>query len=334
MMRVSIICPVFNTRPEELRDAVASALGQTIAGVHEIILVDDGSTSSQTLATLESLKREDPRVIVVRSLKNAGPAMARNLGLSRACGDWIGFLDADDLWPASKLAQASLLLAQRPDCQWIVGDFANLGVAGIDSVKPGASCFSLDGTTGLSQCSPALTRSIILDGLHLGTCLFQRVLIGQCRFDPKVEFGEDLLFLAKMSLLACAHRAPGLSYLCRRQHESMMYSFSRLTVRYASGARAGMRDRALRTFRREYRWALYDIYKDLAVNNLLNHRPLMGLRFAFCALRLDPREVKEMAQFLALLFARDRVDVAMRSRRYSKREQVLFKLDGTLDQFG
>ncbi|MBI0537968.1 glycosyltransferase family 2 protein [Roseomonas sp. KE2513] len=323
-MRVSAVCPVFNTRPEELRAAVESALRQEGAEVHEVILADDASTAPGTLAVLDALAREDGRVIVLRAAVNAGPAAARNLALDRATGDWIGFLDADDLWPADKLARAAALQAERPVTRWVIGDFANFRGDHQDPVKPAVPCFEAGEAAGPPSSSPALTRCIILDGLHLGTCLIERSLIGERRFDPAVQFGEDLLFLAKLSLLAGADRAPGLSYLCRREHESMMYSPARLTDRFATGPRAGYRDRELRPFRREYRWALYDIYKDLAVNNLLNGRRGSALGFALRALLLDPRELGDLGRFLALL-PRGRHDDALAkgARRYSKREQVV-----------
>lgn len=333
-MRVSVICPVFNTRPEELRAAADSVLGQQGGGVNELILVDDCSTAPGTLAMLDAFGREKGRIVVLRSASNAGPAAARNRGLDQASGDWVGFLDADDLWPADKVALASLALAQCPDSQWIIGDFANLGRDGPGDARPSAPCFDPSKPPGERQSSPALTRCIILDGLHLGACLIRRTRLQAHRFDPAVLYGEDLLFLAKLSLSTPANRAPGLSYLCRRQHESMMYSVSRLSPRFASGLRAGRQDRLLRGFRREYRWALYDVYKDLAVNNLANRRPWVGLQFAIRALCLDPREIRAMARFLALMPNRDRADVALRAKRYTKREVVLFNLDGTLDRVG
>ena len=245
---VSVVSPVFDTRPDELRAAVEPALGQEGASVYELILADDASTASETLAMLDALGPEDGRVVVAR-------AAAWNLALDCATGDWFG---------------------------------------------------------------------IILDGLHLGTCLIERSLIGERRFDPGVQFGEDLLFLAKLSVLAGADRAPGLSYLCRREHESMMYSPARLTDRFATGALAGYRDQELRPFRREYRRALYDIYKDLAVNNLLNGRRGRALRFVLRALLLDPREVGELGRFLTLLPRGPRDEALARGAgRYSKREQVV-----------
>lgn len=322
-MRVSVICPVFDTRPDELRAAVRSALDQDGQDVHEIILVDDASTNSGTLDALAELAAGYNHVSLLRLDRNGGPAVARNAGLSRASGEWIAFLDADDLWPPDKLTCASALLARKPEADWIIGDFTNLRNDGVETTKLAVPCFEEDDRSGEPCDSKALTRSIILDGLHLGTCLIRRKRVGSLRFRNDVTYGEDLLFLAKLSVVARAHHAPGLSYICRRQHESMMYSPARLTARYASGPRAGMRDRDLRLFRRFYRWHLYDVYKDLAANNVLNRRRVAGLRFALSALWLDPQELRDFARFLHLVFARERCDLGARARLYSKREQYL-----------
>ncbi len=322
-MRVSIVCPVYNTRPEQLKAAVSSALAQTSGDVVEVVLVDDASTNPETVAALAGLDNPGGRITVLRSPHNAGPAAARNIGLSHASGTWIGFLDADDLWPSDKLANAMTLLASRPGTRWIIGDFAHFKGCVQGPTQPGATCFALGDDPGPARLAPALTRSIILDGLHLGTCLIRRDVIPHRPFDPAVTYGEDLLFLAKLSTTVQADRAPNLSYLCRRGGESMMYSAGRLTSRFASGPRAGLRDKQLRAFGREYRWALYDVYKDLAVNNLLNGRPAAAVRFALQALTLDPREIRSFVRFLTFLPLRHTAELARRARSYSRREQVV-----------
>jgi glycosyltransferase involved in cell wall biosynthesis len=319
IVQVSVICPVFNSRPDELRDAVASALGQRGGGIFEIILIDDASSSRETIGELNAITSAHASVKLIRSPKGLGPGQARNLGLSQASGEWISFLDADDLWPSTKLEQARALLRERPSARWIIGDFAHFREKGPDPVSTGASCFSLAETSPLA-CTPTLTRSIILDGVHLGTCLIHRTIVERERFEPGARFGEDLLFLARLSLKTCANRAAGLSYLCRRQHESLMYSESRLTSAYASGLRFGIRDKSLRGFRREYRWALYDLYKELAANNVLNGRRMRGLKFALLAYALDPRELFDIARFARLLVSHP-TKLKEAARVYSRREQ-------------
>ena len=107
-----MILPVYQGEPLVLR-AVASVLGQS-HGSLELIVVDDGSTDG----TPELLGRvNDPRVEVLR-VENGGVARARNLGMSRSRGEYLAFLDADDLWHPDFL-KGALATARRngePSC--------------------------------------------------------------------------------------------------------------------------------------------------------------------------------------------------------------------------
>lgn len=95
---LSIIIPSYN-RPHFLPRAVKSALQQTIEEV-EVIVVDDGSDEPVTLA-------EHPRLKVIRLSQNSGNAVARNVGLKAAKGQYVTYLDDDDqLLP--NMAQVSL----------------------------------------------------------------------------------------------------------------------------------------------------------------------------------------------------------------------------------
>lgn len=99
---VSVIVPTFN-RAKVLPRALESAFGQTHHGI-EVIVVDDGSTDG----TLEWLDRVDEtRLRVLSTPENGGPARARNLGLAACRGDYVAFLDSDDVWEPWKL-QAQL----------------------------------------------------------------------------------------------------------------------------------------------------------------------------------------------------------------------------------
>lgn len=94
---VSVIMPAYQSEAFLLQ-AMASVLGQTHREL-ELILVNDGSRD-KTLELAWSVK--DPRVRVIDQ-PNQGPAGARNRGLDLAQGDWVAFLDADDLWLPQKL---------------------------------------------------------------------------------------------------------------------------------------------------------------------------------------------------------------------------------------
>lgn len=108
---VSTVIPVFN-RANRLRSAVASVLAQTWRPI-EIVIVDDGSTDDTPQAIAE-LQARDPQV--VRSIRqpNAGPGPARQRGADAARGDYIQFLDSDDLLLPRKFEmQVAALEADR-----------------------------------------------------------------------------------------------------------------------------------------------------------------------------------------------------------------------------
>jgi glycosyltransferase involved in cell wall biosynthesis len=91
---VSTVIPVYN-RAAMLREAVDSVLAQTWRPI-EIIIVDDGSTDD-TLAVEAELCQRHPGIVRVLAQSNAGPGVARELGLQAARGEFVQFLDSDDL---------------------------------------------------------------------------------------------------------------------------------------------------------------------------------------------------------------------------------------------
>lgn len=106
--RVSVIIPAYKAEGF-LAETIESVLSQTLAPT-EVIVVDDGSPDrcAEIAATY-------PGVRVIRQA-NAGVANARNRGMAAATGDWLTFLDADDVWEANFLETSlGLLLSQNAD---------------------------------------------------------------------------------------------------------------------------------------------------------------------------------------------------------------------------
>lgn len=91
---VSIIIPVFN-RPHQIKDAVMSALLQSYSNI-EIIIVNDGSTD-KTSSVIEELALIWPDSVKVYNQENAGPGKARQKGTENSTGEFIQFLDSDDI---------------------------------------------------------------------------------------------------------------------------------------------------------------------------------------------------------------------------------------------
>ena len=99
--RVTVIVPAFNAEAT-LRATMASVTGQSHRNL-EIFIVDDGSTDG-TAALADEIAAEDPRITVIRQV-NGGVARARNTALARATGEYVAWIDADDLWRPEKIAR-------------------------------------------------------------------------------------------------------------------------------------------------------------------------------------------------------------------------------------
>jgi len=106
--RISCIVPAFNGA-RYLGEALDSILAQTYRPI-EIIVADDGSTDET--ADIAARYGEAVRFVAQAT---AGPAATRNLGVRAAQGDFVAFLDADDLWHPEKLARQMARFAARPE---------------------------------------------------------------------------------------------------------------------------------------------------------------------------------------------------------------------------
>jgi len=115
---VSTIIPVFN-RPVQLRHAVESVLAQDYRPI-EVIIVDDGSTD-ETPAVAKELAAANPEVVHVFMQGNAGPGAARERGRLEARGEFLQYLDSDDVLLPGKFAVQVGALRQRPDCHVAYG---------------------------------------------------------------------------------------------------------------------------------------------------------------------------------------------------------------------
>lgn len=93
-MKISIIIPVYNSTLY-LKQCVESILAQTYHNF-EILLVDDGSTDDSPMLCDEYAQKDD-RIVTIHK-QNGGTSDARNVGLEKASGDYITFMDNDDYW--------------------------------------------------------------------------------------------------------------------------------------------------------------------------------------------------------------------------------------------
>lgn len=109
--RVSVLIPTYNCA-RFLPEALDSVFAQTY-GDYEVIVVDDGSEDH----TPDIVARY-PQVRYI-PIPHKGVSAARNAAISAAQGEWIAFLDADDLWAADKLEKQLRYLSDHPDCRLV-----------------------------------------------------------------------------------------------------------------------------------------------------------------------------------------------------------------------
>lgn len=112
----SVVIPTYN-HAKFIADAIESVLAST--SPVELLVVDDGSTDE----TSSILKKYGDEIVVVTQ-EHKGPCAARNLGLERSSGEYVMFLDADDLISARKVERQVLELAENPQAGWVICDVA------------------------------------------------------------------------------------------------------------------------------------------------------------------------------------------------------------------
>ncbi len=110
MIEISVVIPTYN-RVSMLSRALASVLA-SVYPHFECIIVDDGSTDA-TDAFLAT--QRDPRIHVIRFSHNRGVSAARNAGVARATGQFVAFLDSDDVWDKKKLKVQHDYLIKNPN---------------------------------------------------------------------------------------------------------------------------------------------------------------------------------------------------------------------------
>ena len=116
-MKVSVLIPTYNRR-QYVVDAIQSVIAQDYADM-EIIVVDDGSTDD----TEEALTPYLSQIRFIRT-ENQGPALARNVGMEAARGDYVAFLDSDDLYYPFKIRLQAQLLDEYPDIGMVYSEFS------------------------------------------------------------------------------------------------------------------------------------------------------------------------------------------------------------------
>jgi glycosyltransferase involved in cell wall biosynthesis len=188
--RVSVVIPTWNRWPRILR-TLGAALRQEEVDL-EVIVVDDGSTD-ETATMLAGL--DDPRLRVLRLPSRQGAARARNAGIAEASGEWVAFLDDDDLWHPRKL-KVQLERAAATGASFVYGAAIHLREQNLVVNMPSAVlAHELKRRLLVANVMPAGSSNVIVK-----TELVRRL----------EGFDENLDHLADWDLwIRMAHAAPG-----------------------------------------------------------------------------------------------------------------------------
>lgn len=207
--KISVIIPAYNAE-HTIDRAVGSLLVQDIDEI-EIIIVDDGSTD-ETFAVCEELAESDMRVRIVRK-KNGGVSSARNAGLEVAHGEYVMFLDADDVLQPNALGK---MYAKGLDL--VAGGFEKVVGSSVTYTCVPSASGEFSGDSALCSFFDAVIARKHCYLLN-SSCfkLYRRSLLQELglRFDENLDYGEDKIFV--------------MTFLCHVQRvkivRSVVYSY-------------------------------------------------------------------------------------------------------------
>jgi len=190
---VSIILPTFG-RLQYLRSTVASVYRQTLQD-WELIVADDGS-DAETQAYLRTLEA-DSRVTLLWLTHTGSPAIVRNAALRAARGEYVAFLDSDDLWAPEKLSRQVALLRSRPMCGWCYTAISHIDGSGQTLTEPVFGPWL--------PCEGAVFERLVTGPVVIRTpsVLAARELVARAGgFDEAIRSGEDYDLWLRLALVS------------------------------------------------------------------------------------------------------------------------------------
>jgi len=187
---VSVVIPAFN---------LADVIGATLRSVFdqtsmpdEVIVIDDGSSDSTVEEVSLWASRFPAGVITILKGAHRGPGAARNQGLFSATGDWVAFLDGDDLWDATKIAKVKSAIIQNPDVTFIAHDEYERDLHGEVTHKPLHRRFS--------PAIPLLAQLYRANFLSTSCIAIRRdVILAAGGMDESLPSGQDYDFWLKIA---------------------------------------------------------------------------------------------------------------------------------------
>lgn len=237
-VELSVVIPCYNDG-EYLSEAVESILNQNSSvKKFEIIIVDDSSDDLKTRHVLSKWYDQNDCVHVIKNIGPKGPSGTRNTGIRRAKGEWIGFLDADDVWVSDSLEIRWQVIQEMEGVCWVGADFKYLYEDGSISTECYYETRPIAGqilkkafktNTPLKLVKP-VQEMIDVYLAFTGTVLVKRdYLIKVGCFDESLIQSEDLLLWTNLALNIDFVFIPLPLVLYRQHNSSLTHTDAKLT---------------------------------------------------------------------------------------------------------
>ncbi|MBF0547896.1 MAG: glycosyltransferase family 2 protein [Candidatus Riflebacteria bacterium] len=184
--RVSVVIPTFN-RLEYLIDALRSVFFQTHP-VFEVLIINNGAPENAEKA-IEVFPECCSQVKLFSLHENKGPGYARNLGIDQSQGDWILFLDDDDLLAPDFIETSLNSFFEQEPVDFILGR-----ALPFESASPIRVVGIPHGIINLKRFKKSPLRTFLYNGFATHCCVTRKTAIGKLRFREELWAGEDTLF--------------------------------------------------------------------------------------------------------------------------------------------
>ncbi|EMA6343374.1 glycosyltransferase family 2 protein [Bacillus cytotoxicus] len=184
---VSVVIPLYNAE-KYIEETMQSILNQTYQNI-EIVIVDDGS-KDQSPIIVKELQRKHPEKVRYVHQENQGVSVARNTGIEHANGEYVAFLDSDDLWHPNKIEKQvqSMHINNMNACYCGYMNFYE---------ETGEKVAHVTNFIKGDMTKSFLTHQVVA---QTSTWIFKRSIVmdHDIRFTPGCSWGEDLEFLFKL----------------------------------------------------------------------------------------------------------------------------------------
>lgn len=226
-MKLSIIIPCYNVE-HFLGDTVNSIINQTDSLEYEVIAVDDGSRDNTYEVAKDVLKPIKNHLVISKS--NGGVSSARNEGLRHASGEYVYFLDGDDILASSFFVQLNKRNFSSDVIYWNYFHERNAEITRQVILH--------------SSQNPALEYLVGKLPIHMGSILFKRKMLSECHmlFDETTAYAEDREFIVKSLFYAKSyHFIDELLFTYKWRMGSAMRVQNQYTEKQFSGLRCAIR---------------------------------------------------------------------------------------------